>query len=35
MITAAQWLKIWVFSMELPGLNAGGKFLTLIFFMHC
>ena len=23
MIAAAQWLKIWVFSMEVSGLNAG------------
>ena len=23
MKTPAQWLRIWVFSMEVPGLNAG------------
>ena len=32
MIAAAQWLKIWVFSMEVPGSNAS-KFL-LTFFMY-
>ena len=30
MITVAQWLRIWVFSMEVPGLNAG-KFLCTLY----
>ena len=29
MITAAQWLRIWVFGMEFPGLNADRKFFDI------
>ena len=32
MIAMAQWLRFWVFSMKVPGLNAGKFFST--FFMH-
>ena len=28
MIAEAQWLKIWVFSMEVPGSNTGKFFST-------
>ena len=30
MKAAAQWVKIWVFSMEIPGSNTG-KFVSNIF----
>ena len=30
MIAVAQWLRIWVFSMEVPSLNAG-KFFSITF----
>ena len=29
MIAAAQWLRIWVFSMEVPGSNAGKIFFYI------
>ena len=29
MIAAAQWLRIWVFSMEVPGLNNAGNFFYI------
>ena len=28
MIAAVLWLRIWVFSMEVPGLNAGHNFFS-------
>ena len=31
MIAATQWLRIWVFNMEVPGLNAGKLFFFDIF----
>ena len=33
MIAAAQWLRIWVFSMEVSGSNTG-KFLDIDYFTH-
>ena len=32
MIAAAQWIRIWVLSMEIPGSNTGKFYST--FFMH-
>ena len=33
MIVVAQWLRIWVFSIEVPGLNTG-KIFPDIFHAH-
>ena len=30
MIAVSQWLRIWVFSMEIPGSNAGKLFSNIL-----